>query len=107
MGWRAIYRNNEFVGTVTSAGKYLIRLKIKYILLYQIINNNDFIDTVSLQRNIYVLVFISYPKSEHIQINANTVTTDFIMDPKARYEIDIAGTRFLLNHTFVHYPYRH
>ncbi|XP_033366458.1 pyruvate dehydrogenase phosphatase regulatory subunit, mitochondrial-like isoform X1 [Bombus vosnesenskii] len=69
-GGEPIYRNNEFVGTVTSAGYGF-----------------------ATEKHI-CLGFISYPKSGHIQINANTVTTDFIMDLKARYEIDIAGTRF-------------
>lgn len=40
------------------------------------------------------LGFISFPRSRYSQTNKNIVTTDFIMEPKARYEIDIAGIRF-------------
>ncbi|XP_043508700.1 pyruvate dehydrogenase phosphatase regulatory subunit, mitochondrial-like isoform X2 [Frieseomelitta varia] len=69
-GGEPVYRNNEFVGTVTSAGYGF-----------------------ATEKHI-CLGFISHPKSRHIQTNASIVTTDFIMDPKARYEIDIAGIRF-------------
>lgn len=39
------------------------------------------------------LGFISLPRARHEQ-EIQVITTDFIMDPTARYEIDIAGTRF-------------
>ncbi|KOC68604.1 Pyruvate dehydrogenase phosphatase regulatory subunit, mitochondrial [Habropoda laboriosa] len=69
-GGEPVYRNNEFVGTVTSAGYGFT--SEKHICLG----------------------FISSPRSRYAQTNRNIVTTDFIMEPKARYEIDIAGTRF-------------
>nr|XP_034191464.1 pyruvate dehydrogenase phosphatase regulatory subunit, mitochondrial-like [Osmia lignaria] len=69
-GSEPIYRNNEFVGTVTSAG-YGFATK-KHICIG----------------------FISCPESNYVQTNTDVVTTDFIMEPTARYEIDIAGTRF-------------
>ncbi|OAD55699.1 Pyruvate dehydrogenase phosphatase regulatory subunit, mitochondrial, partial [Eufriesea mexicana] len=69
-GGEPVYRNNEFVGTVTSAGYGF-----------------------AAEKHI-CLGFISLPKSRYIQTNPNIVTTDFIMEPKAHYEIDIAGTRF-------------
>lgn len=39
------------------------------------------------------LGFISLPETRHKQ-ETKAVTPDFIMDPTARYEIDIAGIRF-------------
>ncbi|XP_017884965.1 pyruvate dehydrogenase phosphatase regulatory subunit, mitochondrial-like [Ceratina calcarata] len=66
-GGEPIYRNNEFVGTVTSTGYGF-----------------------ATERHI-CLGFISLPRSKHTQ---NIVTTDFITEAKALYEIDIAGTRF-------------
>ncbi|CAK9801517.1 Pyruvate dehydrogenase phosphatase regulatory subunit, mitochondrial [Anthophora plagiata] len=69
-GGEPVYRNNEFVGTVTSAGYGFT--SEKHICLG----------------------FISFPKSRYSQTKKNIVTTDFIMEPKARYEIDIAGIRF-------------
>lgn len=39
------------------------------------------------------LGFISLPRSGYKR-ETNIVTTDFIMDPTIRYEIDIAGTKF-------------
>ncbi|XP_076292715.1 pyruvate dehydrogenase phosphatase regulatory subunit, mitochondrial-like [Lasioglossum baleicum] len=69
-GGEPIYRNNEFVGTVTSTGYGF-----------------------ATEKHI-CLGFISLPGSWHAQPNKNIVTTDFIMNPTARYEIDIAGTRF-------------
>ncbi|XP_053988034.1 pyruvate dehydrogenase phosphatase regulatory subunit, mitochondrial-like isoform X1 [Hylaeus volcanicus] len=69
-GGEPVYRNNEFVGTVTSAGYGF-----------------------ATEKHI-CLGFISSPSPKHMQPDANIVTTDFIMDPTARYEIDIAGTRF-------------
>lgn len=39
------------------------------------------------------LGFISLPGVRHKQ-EIHVITTDFIMDPTAHYEIDIAGTRF-------------
>nr|XP_033336380.1 pyruvate dehydrogenase phosphatase regulatory subunit, mitochondrial-like isoform X2 [Megalopta genalis] len=69
-GGEPIYRNNKFVGTVTSAGYGF-----------------------ATEKHI-CLGFISLPGTRHAQPNKNIVTTDFIMNPMARYEIDIAGTRF-------------
>lgn len=40
------------------------------------------------------LGFISLPGFKGTQNNTNILTTDFIMESSARYEIDIAGTRF-------------
>ncbi|XP_043263332.1 pyruvate dehydrogenase phosphatase regulatory subunit, mitochondrial-like [Colletes gigas] len=69
-GGEPVYRNNEFVGTVTSAGYGF-----------------------ATEKHI-CLGFISSPRSNHTQPDRNIVTTDFIMDTTACYEIDIAGTRF-------------
>lgn len=40
------------------------------------------------------LGFISSPRLRNMQTGVDIVTTDFIMDSKALYEIDVAGTRF-------------
>ncbi|XP_076174249.1 pyruvate dehydrogenase phosphatase regulatory subunit, mitochondrial-like [Ptiloglossa arizonensis] len=69
-GGEPIYRNNEFVGTVTSAGYGF-----------------------ATEKHI-CLGFISSPGLRHMPCDTNIVTTDFIMDSTAHYEIDIAGTRF-------------
>ncbi|CAL1687136.1 unnamed protein product [Lasius platythorax] len=68
-GGEPLYRNGEFVGTVTSAGYGFITEKL------------------------ICLGFISLPGVRHKQ-EIHVITTDFIMDPTAHYEIDIAGTRF-------------
>ncbi|XP_020283596.1 pyruvate dehydrogenase phosphatase regulatory subunit, mitochondrial-like [Pseudomyrmex gracilis] len=66
-GGEPIYRNGEFVGTVTSAGYGFNTEKL------------------------ICLGFISLPGAKR---DTNVITTDFIMTPSAYYEIDIAGTRF-------------
>ncbi|EZA58771.1 hypothetical protein DMN91_009213 [Ooceraea biroi] len=68
-GGEPLYRNGEFVGTVTSAGYGFVTEKL------------------------ICLGFISLPGARYEQ-EAKPVTTDFITDPTAYYEIDIAGTRF-------------
>ncbi|KAL2740406.1 hypothetical protein V1478_000547 [Vespula squamosa] len=69
-GGEPIYRNGEFVGTITSAGYGFATEKI------------------------ICLGFIGLPGMKYLQNNTNVVTTDFIMEPTSRYEIDIAGCRF-------------
>ncbi|XP_011865409.1 PREDICTED: pyruvate dehydrogenase phosphatase regulatory subunit, mitochondrial-like [Vollenhovia emeryi] len=68
-GGEPLYRNGEFVGTVTSAGYGFVTEKL------------------------VCLGFISLPEAGYKQ-QTNTITTDFIMDPTTRYEIDIAGFKF-------------
>lgn len=70
-GGEPVYRNGKFVGTITSCGYGFTVDKL------------------------VGLGFISRPETKR---NKNSlkikVTTDFIMDPTARYEIDIAGRLF-------------
>ncbi|XP_029170477.1 pyruvate dehydrogenase phosphatase regulatory subunit, mitochondrial-like [Nylanderia fulva] len=68
-GGEPLYRNGQFVGTVTSAGYGFVTEKL------------------------ICLGFISLPGVKEKQ-ETHVITTDFIMDPTAFYEIDIAGTRF-------------
>ncbi|CAG9759384.1 unnamed protein product [Ceutorhynchus assimilis] len=65
-GGEPLYRNNEFVGTVTSAGYGFAANKL------------------------IGLGFITKPKSEKNKI----VTKDYILAKNAIYEVDIAGNRF-------------
>ncbi|KAK9745982.1 Aminomethyltransferase folate-binding domain [Popillia japonica] len=65
-GGEPIYRNNEFVGCVTSAGYGFSRDKL------------------------VCLGFIRRPKSSRLK----HITTDFITSKDVKYEIDIAGKRF-------------
>ncbi|XP_053671526.1 pyruvate dehydrogenase phosphatase regulatory subunit, mitochondrial-like [Anopheles nili] len=67
-GGEPVYRNNEFCGTVTSAGYGFASEKL------------------------ICLGYISRPKSNA----GSTITTEFIMDKDAVYHIDIAGKRFRL-----------
>lgn len=67
-GGEPIYRNNEFCGTVTSAGYGFASEKL------------------------VCLGYISRPKCNESRI----ITTDFIMDKNAVYHIDIAGGKFRL-----------
>lgn len=62
-GYEPIYRNNEYVGTVTSAGFGFTSNKI------------------------VCLGFISKPNHE-------IITLDYITDPSAKYQVDIAGRMF-------------
>ncbi|XP_029676057.1 pyruvate dehydrogenase phosphatase regulatory subunit, mitochondrial-like [Formica exsecta] len=68
-GGEPLYRNGEFVGTVTSAGYGFLTEKL------------------------ICLGFISLPGARSKQ-ERHVITKDFIMNPTAHYEIDIAGTRF-------------
>ncbi|XP_032689934.1 pyruvate dehydrogenase phosphatase regulatory subunit, mitochondrial-like [Odontomachus brunneus] len=68
-GGEPLYRNGQFVGTVTSTGYDFVIEKL------------------------ICLGFISLPGTRHEQ-EIKLVTTNFIMGPSARYEVDIAGTRF-------------
>ncbi|XP_014235720.1 pyruvate dehydrogenase phosphatase regulatory subunit, mitochondrial-like [Trichogramma pretiosum] len=70
-GGEPIYRNGEFVGTVTSAG---YGFNIKKLICLGFIGYSGYSQGLTDQRNI--------------------VTNNFILDPTARYEIDIAGHRF-------------
>ncbi|XP_061497155.1 pyruvate dehydrogenase phosphatase regulatory subunit, mitochondrial isoform X2 [Anopheles gambiae] len=67
-GGEPLYRNNEFCGTVTSAGYGFASEKL------------------------VCLGYISRPDSNAVR----TITTEFIMDKDAVYHIDIAGKRFRL-----------
>uniref|UniRef100_A0A182NZF8 Pyruvate dehydrogenase phosphatase regulatory subunit, mitochondrial n=1 Tax=Anopheles epiroticus TaxID=199890 RepID=A0A182NZF8_9DIPT len=67
-GGEPLYRNNEFCGTVTSAGYGFASEKL------------------------VCLGYISRPDSNSVR----TITTEFIMDRDAVYHIDIAGKRFRL-----------
>ncbi|KAG7209750.1 hypothetical protein KM043_011374 [Ampulex compressa] len=69
-GGEPLYRNGEFVGTVTSVG-------------YGFATDQ-----------LICLGFINLPEERRRQMGTNIVTTDFIMNSTAYYEIDIAGTRF-------------
>lgn len=69
-GGEPLYRNGEYVGTITSAGYGFAIDKL------------------------IGLGFINRPNNENYDNNKNIVTTDYIMDPSAYYEIDIAGQRF-------------
>ncbi|KAK0084432.1 hypothetical protein PV325_007026 [Microctonus aethiopoides] len=66
-GGEPVYRNGDYVGTITSAGYGFALDKL------------------------VGLGFISRPNDD-----IKTVTVDYIMDPSACYEIDIAGKRFPL-----------
>ncbi|KAJ8686178.1 hypothetical protein QAD02_021972 [Eretmocerus hayati] len=70
-GGEPLYRNGQFVGTVTSAG-YGFNIG-----------------------KLICLGFIGYSTLPNLS-NCKTVTNDFIMDSSAVYEIDIAGHRFPL-----------
>uniref|UniRef100_A0A1Y9H9H8 Pyruvate dehydrogenase phosphatase regulatory subunit, mitochondrial n=1 Tax=Anopheles farauti TaxID=69004 RepID=A0A1Y9H9H8_9DIPT len=67
-GGEPLYRNNEFCGTVTSAGYGFASEKL------------------------VCLGYISRPASNSVR----SITTEFIMDKDAVYHIDIAGKRFRL-----------
>uniref|UniRef100_A0A182MPW1 Pyruvate dehydrogenase phosphatase regulatory subunit, mitochondrial n=1 Tax=Anopheles culicifacies TaxID=139723 RepID=A0A182MPW1_9DIPT len=67
-GGEPLYRNNEFCGTVTSAGYGFASEKL------------------------VCLGYISRPEGNAVR----TITTEFIMDKDAVYHIDIAGKRFRL-----------
>uniref|UniRef100_A0A182Y4M7 Uncharacterized protein n=1 Tax=Anopheles stephensi TaxID=30069 RepID=A0A182Y4M7_ANOST len=67
-GGEPLYRNNEFCGTVTSAGYGFASEKL------------------------VCLGYISRPEGNTVR----TITTEFIMDKDAVYHIDIAGKRFRL-----------
>lgn len=62
-----------------------------YITLYYIILLSLSYGFVT--EKLICLGFISLPEARHKR-EIKPVTVDFIMDPSARYEIDIAGTRF-------------
>nr|XP_022914897.1 pyruvate dehydrogenase phosphatase regulatory subunit, mitochondrial-like isoform X1 [Onthophagus taurus] len=74
-GGEPIYRNDEFVGSVTSAG-------------YGFSTNK-----------LICLGFIRRPKSS----NNKVVTNDFVMSKDAKYEVDIAGKRFSVS-PHIHAP---
>ncbi|CAH0562194.1 unnamed protein product [Brassicogethes aeneus] len=74
-GGEPLYRNNEFVGTVTSAGYGFSADKL------------------------ICLGFISRPKSS----GKKTITADYILSKDAFYQIDIAGHRFSLT-PYLHAP---
>ncbi|KAK2577534.1 hypothetical protein KPH14_003619 [Odynerus spinipes] len=69
-GGEPVYRNGEFVGTITSAGYGFATERL------------------------ICLGFIGWPRMKCTQNSTNIVTTDFIIEPMAHYEIDIAGCRF-------------
>ncbi|XP_014217780.1 pyruvate dehydrogenase phosphatase regulatory subunit, mitochondrial-like [Copidosoma floridanum] len=69
-GGEPIYRDGEFVGTVTSAG-YGFNLK-----------------------KLICLGFISHPGNLQAQDERRIVTNEFVTDSSVVYEIDIAGHRF-------------
>ncbi|XP_066597840.1 pyruvate dehydrogenase phosphatase regulatory subunit, mitochondrial-like isoform X2 [Prorops nasuta] len=69
-GGEPVFRNNEFVGTVTSAGYGFMMEKL------------------------ICLGFIGLPGGKDQKRNKTVITNDFIMDSEATYEIDIAGRRF-------------
>ncbi|EFA10911.2 pyruvate dehydrogenase phosphatase regulatory subunit, mitochondrial [Tribolium castaneum] len=74
-GGEPLYRNNEFVGTVTSAGYGFSADKL------------------------ICLGFIRRPKSSSVK----TITSEYILSKEAKYEIDIAGTRFSIM-PYLHAP---
>ncbi|XP_017770597.1 PREDICTED: pyruvate dehydrogenase phosphatase regulatory subunit, mitochondrial-like [Nicrophorus vespilloides] len=74
-GGEPIYRNGEFVGTVTSAG-------------YGFSTNK-----------LIALGFLRRPKDSQVK----TVTTDYILSKQAKYEIDIAGNKFPAT-PYIHAP---
>ncbi|XP_015598791.1 pyruvate dehydrogenase phosphatase regulatory subunit, mitochondrial [Cephus cinctus] len=71
-GGEPVYRDGEYVGTVTSAG-YGFGID-----------------------KLVCLGFIGSPgaRYSHGDSNASVITIEYVMDPNARYEIDIAGNRF-------------
>ncbi|XP_058799373.1 pyruvate dehydrogenase phosphatase regulatory subunit, mitochondrial-like [Phymastichus coffea] len=71
-GGEPLYRNKEFVGTVTSTG-YGFSIK-----------------------KLICLGYIGHPGYTHSYDERKIVTNEFIMDPSAVYEVDIAGHRFPL-----------
>lgn len=50
------------------------------------------------------LAYIRRPFSDNRNRNHMTITNDYIMSPTAKYEIDIAGTRFSVTPK-IHTPY--
>ncbi|XP_020711811.1 pyruvate dehydrogenase phosphatase regulatory subunit, mitochondrial-like isoform X2 [Athalia rosae] len=69
-GGEPLYRNDRYVGTVTSAGYGFAIDKL------------------------VCLGFIGLPGLRQTYDEMSPITTEFIMDPNARYEVDIAGRRF-------------
>ncbi|XP_015510109.2 pyruvate dehydrogenase phosphatase regulatory subunit, mitochondrial-like isoform X1 [Neodiprion pinetum] len=69
-GGEPLYRDDRYVGTVTSAGYGFATDKL------------------------ICLGFIGLPGHRHECDDRGPITTEFIMDPNARYEVDIAGRRF-------------
>ncbi|KAL4119079.1 hypothetical protein QTP88_011944 [Uroleucon formosanum] len=69
-GLEPIYRNGKFVGTVTSAGYGFTMEKL------------------------VCLAYIRRPFTDNRNRNHMVITNDYILSPTAKYEIDIAGTRF-------------
>ncbi|RZC36002.1 pyruvate dehydrogenase phosphatase regulatory subunit, mitochondrial-like [Asbolus verrucosus] len=74
-GGEPLYRNNEFVGTVTSAGYGFSADKL------------------------ICVGFIHRPQSSNIKI----ITSDYIMSKDAVYQVDVAGVRFSLT-PYLHAP---
>jgi len=76
-------------------GRYVLNIII-LCLSYNYHQYNTYIISYSygfVTEKLICLGFISLPGARQEQ-EAKIVTTDFIMDPKACYEIDIAGIRF-------------
>lgn len=83
-GGEPIYRNDEFVGTVTSTGYILIVFwKRKFT------HTNTFRFGFSTNKLI-CLGFIRKPASSPIK----TITPDFILSKDVIYQVDIAGRKF-------------
>ncbi|VVC25267.1 Hypothetical protein CINCED_3A003153 [Cinara cedri] len=70
-GMEPIYRNGKFVGTVTSAGYGFTMEKL------------------------ICLGYVRLPFTDNRNRNHTVITNDYILSPTAKYEIDIAGTKFL------------
>ncbi|XP_050540511.1 pyruvate dehydrogenase phosphatase regulatory subunit, mitochondrial-like isoform X2 [Daktulosphaira vitifoliae] len=79
-GSEPIYRNGQFVGTITSAG-YGFNLG-----------------------KLVGLGYIQHTFSDNRNRNNISITNDYILSPSAKYEIDVAGNRFSASPK-IHTPY--
>lgn len=109
-GGEPLYRNDEFVGTVTSAGCVLeiIIYNIAWLIreyrklfnrIVEIITRFLFFRYGFNADKLICLGYIHRPKSS----KNKTVTADYILEKEAKYQIDIAGNRFAAT-PYLHAP---